>query len=312
MLVVLVHHYAKPTLTITTSEVLVKTNQINLSQNVTSNETCQGKAKIRLQGALSFEIDDYYNKCNNLSTINGGSVKHGGHWEPVNCSNPDTVAILVPFRKRPEQLKVFLSHMHPIFQRQLLSYRVFVIEQVGQARFNKGAIYNIGFTKSLSYGDFSCYIFHDVDLLCENDFNYYGCPTSPMHMSVAVDKFHYILPYPILIGGIQAITKEHYYKLNGYSNRFWGWGGEDDNLYRRIQATGLKLKRPDVKIARYKMNQKHHFRSSKWNEKNSIMSRKKDLLREVDGVNSVDKLNFTCIETLMPLYTLISIDLYES
>ncbi len=62
---------------------------------------------------------------------------------------------------------------------------------MGATPFNKGAIYNIGFNVTLGYGDYDCYVFHDVDLLAENDFNYYGCPTSPRHMSVAIDKFRY-------------------------------------------------------------------------------------------------------------------------
>ena len=39
-------------------------------------------------------------------------------------------AIVIPYRKREEQLKIYLKHMHPILQRQQLHYRIFVIEQV--------------------------------------------------------------------------------------------------------------------------------------------------------------------------------------
>ena len=57
--------------------------------------------------------------------------------------------------------------------------------------FNKGAIYNIGFNETLQIDDFDCYVFHDVDLLAENDKNYYGCPESPKHMSPAVNTLKY-------------------------------------------------------------------------------------------------------------------------
>ena len=40
------------------------------------------------------------------------------------------VAIIVPYRNRSEQLKIFLRHMHPFLQRQQLSYQIFIIEQV--------------------------------------------------------------------------------------------------------------------------------------------------------------------------------------
>ncbi len=63
--------------------------------------------------------------------------------------------------------------------------------QVGTTPFNKGVLYNLGFRESAQFGLFDCFIFHDVDLLSENDENYYGCPVSPLHMSVAIDKFKY-------------------------------------------------------------------------------------------------------------------------
>jgi hypothetical protein len=38
---------------------------------------------------------------------------------------------------------------------------------------------------------FDCVIFHDVDLLPENDRNVYGCENSPTHLSVAIDAYGY-------------------------------------------------------------------------------------------------------------------------
>ena len=268
---------------------------------------CLNSSTSILKGHISFDIEKMPPSISH-SELHDGSVKYGGYWIP-NCTYATKVAILVPYRNRPEQLEVFLSHMHPILQRQTLNYRVFVVEQIGNESFNKGAIYNIGFNRSCSYGDFECFVFHDIDLLSENDYNYYGCPASPMHMSPAIDKFEYKLSYPTLIGGIQAITKEHYLKLNGYSNSFWGWGAEDDNLYTRILETGLTLTRPDMKIGQYKMNQKHHFRSDGWSQVNKILLGKRKPRRDLDGLNSISTLNYTLNEILKPLYTLISIDL---
>ena len=41
------------------------------------------------------------------------------------------------------------------------------------------------------------------------------------------------LPYRGIIGGVAAMRREQFYKINGYSNKFFGWGGEDDDLYGR-------------------------------------------------------------------------------
>ncbi len=50
--------------------------------------------------------------------------------------------------------------------------------------------------------DTPCFIMHDVDLLLIDDRNMYTCPTFPRHLSVAVDKFHFYLPYTQLVGGV--------------------------------------------------------------------------------------------------------------
>lgn len=89
---------------------------------------------------------------------------------------------------------------------------------------------NAGFMEAWKMVDASCFIFHDVDLLPEDDRNMYSCPGQPRHLSVAVDTFNYILPYQNLVGGVLNIKGEHFFTVNGYSNLFWGWGGEDDDM----------------------------------------------------------------------------------
>ena len=79
--------------------------------------------------------------ANRLSVSHGGFVQKGGLWKPEKCKARKKVAILIPYRKRPEQLQVFLKHMHPVFQRQMLNYRVFVIEQVSASRLTKPRVY---------------------------------------------------------------------------------------------------------------------------------------------------------------------------
>ena len=42
------------------------------------------------------------------------------------------------------------------------------------------------------------------------------------------------LTYEELIGGVLNIRTEHFLAVNGYSNLYWGWGAEDDDLYYRL------------------------------------------------------------------------------
>ena len=42
------------------------------------------------------------------------------------------------------------------------------------------------------------------------------------------------LPYATIFGGVGAFTRDNFEELNGFSNLFFGWGGEDDDLYKRL------------------------------------------------------------------------------
>ena len=57
--------------------------------------------------------------------------------------------------------------------------------------FNRALLLNIGFKEALKFDQYECFIFHDVDLIPQNDRNTYSCPSSPRHLSVAVDTLHY-------------------------------------------------------------------------------------------------------------------------
>lgn len=44
------------------------------------------------------------------------------------------------------------------------------------------------------------------------------------------DNFH--LGY---FGGITSFSEKQFRDINGFPNNFWGWGGEDDELYKRTK-----------------------------------------------------------------------------
>lgn len=83
---------------------------------------------------------------------------------------------------------------------------------------------NVGYSEAVKAGHFDCFVFHDVDLLPENDKNLYCCGADPRHLSVAVDKFDYRLPYNRIMGGATAFTGRQFEAVNGFPNLYWGWG----------------------------------------------------------------------------------------
>lgn len=47
----------------------------------------------------------------------------------------------------------------------------------------------------------------------------------------------------IFFGGVSSVSTGDFLRVNGYSNLFWGWGGEDDDLYRRIRMNNFTVTR---------------------------------------------------------------------
>ena len=130
-------------------------------------------------------------------------VQWGGKFHPSNCSARHKVAIILPYRDRLKILEHFLFHMHRILQRQQLNYQFYVCEQAYDKTFNKGIVMNGCFKEILKLEpDTACFIMHDVDLLLIDDRNMYSCPVYPRHLSVAIDKFQFYLPYKELVGGV--------------------------------------------------------------------------------------------------------------
>ena len=66
-----------------------------------------------------------------------------------------------------------------------------ILLQAQPTTFNRGMLLNIGAVEALGLWDVQCFIFHDVDLIPEDDRNLYTCPEMPRHMSAAVDKWNY-------------------------------------------------------------------------------------------------------------------------
>jgi len=50
------------------------------------------------------------------------------------------------------------------------------------------------------------------------------------------------------------LKKEHFRKMNGYSNEFWGWGGEDEDAYQRAANVNLTPDNANDEIGRLVRN----------------------------------------------------------
>ncbi|KAL3667518.1 hypothetical protein V7S43_007737 [Phytophthora oleae] len=163
------------------------------------------------------------------------------------------VAVLVPFRdnhpaqKRQAHLDEFVPYMTKFLQRhsalKSASFHIFILEQSLDGRkFNRGKLLNAGF--DMARNDYDVYIFHDVDLLPSEELGeYYTMVPSvgPMHIARMWGRYSESDNY---FGGIVAFTHQQFIKVNGFPNNFWGWGGEDNELYSRVVRKKLSIQTP--------------------------------------------------------------------
>ncbi|KAF7267943.1 hypothetical protein GWI33_018887 [Rhynchophorus ferrugineus] len=115
--------------------------------------------------------------------------------------------------------------------------------------------------------------------------NIYGCSHRPRHMSSSLDTFRYNLPYLTLFGGAISILTSHFKKVNGMSNLFFGWGGEDDNFYNRLESHQILPYRFDPELSRYTML--IHKKQLKNDKRFQILN--KPLNIENDGLNRLNR-----------------------
>ena len=150
------------------------------------------------------------------------------------------LAIIVPYRDREEHLAQFVPHMDKFLSDKKIDFKIFVVEQGNDRPFNRGWLINVGYTIAKEQG-FDYFCFHDVDMLPEDDTCDYSWVDKPTHLASRLSKFNYRLVYPEYFSGVTLFNKEHFEWINGFSNKYWGWGFEDDDLLYRCRKLGVPL-----------------------------------------------------------------------
>lgn len=134
------------------------------------------------------------------------------------------LAIIVPYRNRPEHLQQFIPHMNAY----LPNARVVIIEQADDKPFNRGKLLNVGFKEV----DSLYYCFHDVDHLPVSV--PYICSTGVNQLAYSNIQTHNFL------GAVTMYDKQTFEKAEGYHNDYFH-RAEDNEM-----MTNLILKRITV------------------------------------------------------------------
>nr|XP_049699590.1 beta-1,4-N-acetylgalactosaminyltransferase bre-4-like [Helicoverpa armigera]XP_049699592.1 beta-1,4-N-acetylgalactosaminyltransferase bre-4-like [Helicoverpa armigera]XP_049699593.1 beta-1,4-N-acetylgalactosaminyltransferase bre-4-like [Helicoverpa armigera]XP_049699594.1 beta-1,4-N-acetylgalactosaminyltransferase bre-4-like [Helicoverpa armigera] len=226
-----------------------------------------------------------------------------GTYVPEHCNPLFSVAIIVAYRNRQSQLDVFLPYMHNFLRRQNIHYRLYLVEQQDEKTFNKGVLLNVGARAALR-DRFPCLVLQDVDLLPLDAGNLYACAAEPRHLSASIDKFRFVLPYDYLVGGVLAIKADHFLAVNGFSNRFEGWGGEDDDFSWRLTNHKLDIVRFPRQLSRYTMLR--HRQEARNSQRRRIM-RENRQRGAADGLSSLPRVAVSLAANR--LFTLVAVRL---
>lgn len=144
---------------------------------------------------------------------------------------------IVPYRDRYSQLICYINQMSYILE-DLEHYEIIISHQKDNRIFNRGAMKNLGFIyiknkypesyKSINF------IFQDVDTLpsYKNMFNY----------ETEEGKIKHYYGFKQTLGGLLSVKGSDYEYLNGFPN-LWGWGYEDNCLYKRCYYKKVEVDR---------------------------------------------------------------------
>lgn len=195
------------------------------------------------------------------------NLQSGGLWKPTfkpnkhcNLEEIDHLVFIVPFsRSRYDNLKLFLINMHSYLQnyQYSFSYKILVVEQIDmESKFNKGRLINSAVKFVINSKEKAdCIVIHDVDLVPSADGNVLGdkgdyrCRKMPWHLSRKVFNLkmnNERIYNQFLTGGILSLRLDHFVKVNGFSNEYFGWGAEDDDFQIRMFNEKLCIMRPDL------------------------------------------------------------------
>lgn len=141
--------------------------------------------------------------------------------------------VVIPYRNRENHLKEFIPYITNRLNQDKIRSTIVVVEQDYLELFNRGLLCNIGYIESIQNHHYVC--FHDVDMICTSiDYSYSHIPLSLLRHRTKNTQM-----YKEYFGGITMFPSKIFKLINGFSNEYWGWGCEDDDL--RLRCTKLKI-----------------------------------------------------------------------
>ena len=196
------------------------------------------------------------------------------------------LAVIVPYRDRWEQLQAFVPYISLYLRSHGINFIIYVVQQLDRYRFNRGALLNVGYLYARERCDYLA--LHDVDLLPNNPKISYSYPSSVGPIHVAAPQYHPFYNFEKYFGGIILIRNEHFEQVNGFANKFWGWGLEDDEFRLRIVEAGYVIQQQHLKSGSY--DSFLHLESSSKRDKQGWDTLERRIRDRIHGYRDVNML----------------------
>lgn len=163
-------------------------------------------------------------------------------------------AIIVPYRDRLLHKSIFI----PAMKKYMPNADIIVVEQADSKPFNRAKLLNAGVIMSSDFGDYSYYIFHDVDKIpVRVDYSFPSRITQLEKSNIQIKDY---------FGGVTMFNGSDFHYVDGYSNNFWGWGGEDNEQHNRVKGLGLQIDYRDSVFRSLPHKKNGTFDKQKWEQ----------------------------------------------
>ena len=152
------------------------------------------------------------------------------------------VVILIPFRDRDAHATEYLENFEKFASSLDSEFHIFFSEQFDNAKFNKGWVINAGVREILDRmsSEVSCLAMNDVDKLPLAGVDFGDCLV-PVQLANEVQCYDWGSAYREYMGGCFTMSIKDWVNVNGLSNLYIGWGGEDDDFYHRVRLAGYTV-----------------------------------------------------------------------
>lgn len=155
------------------------------------------------------------------------------------------VMIVFPFKNRDHHKRRMVHYLGNYTNVRFpnTSFLFVVADQMDDELFSRSWVFNAGVLAAEKMGFTStCVIIHDVDRFPHNNAPTVPYDTCEMPTQLCSENDEWPkkgVPYLEFAGGIVTMKREHWRKINGMSNKYRGWGGEDDDMFVRLKRNNL-------------------------------------------------------------------------